>query len=48
MSESDQGLVMKPLEGDDDNNKRPFVPQDSLLEEAKSVTFGGTAVSNEM
>lgn len=48
MSESDQGLVMKPLEGDDDETRRSFVPQDSLLEETKSVKFSNTTVSNEM
>lgn len=49
MSESDQGLVMKPLEGDENNDdKRSFVSQDSLLEEEKGVRFRETSESHEM
>lgn len=33
MTESDQGLVMKPLEGDE-------TIQDTVLEDTKSVKFG--------
>lgn len=47
MSESDQGLVMKPLEGEDNDDRGSLVPQDSLLEEERSVTFREPHMSNE-
>uniref|UniRef100_A0A336N284 asparaginase n=1 Tax=Culicoides sonorensis TaxID=179676 RepID=A0A336N284_CULSO len=48
--ERKKGLMMKPLENDDEDNKpRGVVSQDSLMEEVKSVKFcSSSVVSNEM